>query len=67
MVNAQLSKNIKKVWHIYTGVENLFNYMQRPAVIDAHNPFGNYFDASLIWGPAMGRNIYVGVNYKLDK
>lgn len=67
MVNAQLSKNIKKVWHIYTGVENLFNYMQRPTVIDAHNPFGNYFDASLIWGPAMGRNIYVGVNYKLDK
>ena len=23
------------------------------------------FDASLIWGPVMGRNIYAGIRYKI--
>jgi hypothetical protein len=34
--------------------------------IIAHNdPFGNYFDASMIWGPIMGRMYYAGLRYKI--
>lgn len=27
------------------------------------NPFGNTFDATNIWGPVMGRKIYLGLRY----
>jgi outer membrane receptor protein involved in Fe transport len=47
----------------YAGVENILNYMQMNPIVDASNPFGEYFDASMVWGPAMGRNIYVGLRY----
>jgi hypothetical protein len=43
----------------------LLNYMQQTAIIDAPNPFGSYFDGSLIWGPSMGRNVYAGVRWKM--
>ena len=34
-------------------------------IIAASNPNGSNFDASLIWGPIMGRNIYFGLRYKI--
>lgn len=59
-VNTQITRGFKK-WETYIGVENLFNYMQHHQIIDAQNPFGNNFDASVIWGPNMGRVIYAGI------
>jgi outer membrane receptor for ferrienterochelin and colicins len=59
VVNAQVTKAFKK-FEIYSGVENLFNFVQHNQIIDAANPFGPYFDASLIWGPIMGRVVYAG-------
>jgi outer membrane receptor for ferrienterochelin and colicins len=50
---------------VYAGVENIFNYMQPIAILDSANPFGSYFDASLIWGPTMGRSIYAGIRYQV--
>ena len=46
--------------------ENIANYTQLNPIIDAGNPFGDDFDASLIWGPVMGRTIYLGIRYSLD-
>lgn len=60
MVNAQITHVIKK-WDLYIGGENLTNFKQKNAVIDAENPFGSKFDATRIWGPVMGINIYAGV------
>ncbi|MEE2954157.1 MAG: TonB-dependent receptor [Bacteroidota bacterium] len=51
---------------VYIGGENLSNYTQPDPIIDAGNPFGTNFDASLIWGPVMGRNIYAGLRYKIE-
>jgi outer membrane receptor for ferrienterochelin and colicins len=58
-VNAQVTKKFKR-FELYTGAENIFNFMQKQQIIDPANPFGNYFDASLIWGPVMGRVFYAG-------
>jgi outer membrane receptor for ferrienterochelin and colicin len=59
VVNTQVTRNFKK-FGIYVGVENLFNFIQQQQIIDAANPFGTYFDASMIWGPVMGRVLYAG-------
>lgn len=63
--NGQISKFFNNGIEAYIGVENLFNFRQIDAIVDAENPFGEYFDSSLIWGPIMGRNIYFGCRYRL--
>ncbi|WP_289053206.1 TonB-dependent receptor [Carboxylicivirga marina] len=63
---AQVTKNYRN-WSFYAGAENLTNYTQENAIIDADNPFGDDFDASRIWGPLYGRMFYVGIKYKLDR
>lgn len=57
--NAQVTRGFKK-FEVYLGAENLFDFIQTNQIIDSQNPFGNYFDASMIWGPVMGRVVYVG-------
>lgn len=65
-MNAQLSKGwVKSRYELYAGVENITNYMQPNLIINAENPFNPFFDAALIWGPAMGRNLYAGFRLKL--
>jgi outer membrane receptor for ferrienterochelin and colicins len=66
MLNAQITHVYKK-WDFYIGGENLTNYKQRNAIIDAQNPFGNTFDATQIWGPVMGINVYAGLRYSLKR
>lgn len=64
IINAQVTKFFKK-WNIYLGGENLTDYRQQDPIIAADQPFGEYFDSSLIWGPVSGMNIYAGVRYTL--
>ena len=64
MVNMQVTKKAG-AFEFYTGAENLTNFMQKNLIIDPSHPFGNYFDASMVWGPAMGRMLYGGIRYKL--
>ena len=59
VMNAQVTRNFKK-WNIYVGSENLTNFMQHNPIIASDDPFGEYFDSSLIWGPVHGRKIYAG-------
>ncbi len=65
LVNAQVTKVWKEKLDIYLGTENLFNYKQENPIIAADHPFNESFDASLIWGPVMGRNIYIGLRYRI--
>ena len=64
MINAQITHVFKK-WDFYLGGENLSNFKQKNAIIDAENPFGSNFDATRIWGPIMGINIYAGVRFSI--
>ncbi|PCJ01384.1 MAG: TonB-dependent receptor [Flavobacteriales bacterium] len=63
-LNGQVTRAFKK-FEVYAGVENILNYKQENPIISANNPNGSNFDASLIWGPVMGRNIYFGLRYKI--
>ncbi|MGN6164119.1 MAG: TonB-dependent receptor domain-containing protein [Flavisolibacter sp.] len=66
-MNAQVSKSIgkEKLFDFYIGGENLANYFQNNTIIAAAQPFGNYFDASMIWGPVSGRLIYGGFRFTI--
>jgi hypothetical protein len=66
LVNVQVSRGFR--WgSIYLGSENLLNYKQDNPVIDASNPFGDQFDASIVWAPIAGRLIYTGIRYKIKR
>jgi len=57
---AQITKRYKS-WDFYIGGENLSNFIQKDPIIAADNPFGKYFDSSMIWGPISGRMLYAGL------
>lgn len=63
-VNAQVTYVYKK-WDFYLGGENLTNYRLKNVIIDSQNPFGSYFDATMVWAPITGVTVYGGVRYKL--
>jgi outer membrane receptor for ferrienterochelin and colicins len=58
---------IFKTVEVYTGAENIFNFRQYQPINSWQNPFSNYFDISSVWGPTRGREIYVGVRWKMKK
>ena len=66
IVNAQFTYNFKK-FEVYAGCENIFDFRQKQPIISWQNPFSPYFDTSSVWGPTRGREIYVGVRFKLNK
>jgi outer membrane receptor protein involved in Fe transport len=66
MVNAQIT-HVHKKWEFYLGGENLTNYRQSNPIVDAQNPFGSKFDATEIWGPVMGINVYAGLRYSIKR
>ncbi|MBE0661323.1 MAG: TonB-dependent receptor [Bacteroidales bacterium] len=64
IIHAQVSKFFRK-WSVYGGVENLTDFVQKDPIIAADDPFGNYFDSSMVWGPIIGRKLYAGVRVTL--
>ncbi|MBQ3634452.1 MAG: TonB-dependent receptor [Bacteroidales bacterium] len=66
LYNAQVTKWFRN-WSLYVGCENIANFMQSNPIIAADDPFGRYFDASLIWGPLMSRKFYFGVRFALTR
>ena len=66
MINAQIT-HIYKKFDFYLGGENLKNSTQKNPIIDAANPFGSKFDATNIYMPITGINIYVGIRYAIAK
>jgi hypothetical protein len=63
---AQITKNSKR-FDAYLGVENLLDYKQENPIAGWENPFQRDFDASMIWGPLVGRKIYVGFRLRLGE
>lgn len=60
-----LTKIKKSDFNIYVGAENLLNYKQHNPIVDNHNPYSKYFDASMVWGPIYGRMFYAGLRFKI--
>jgi outer membrane receptor for ferrienterochelin and colicins len=63
-INAQITKAFYK-WEMYVGGENLNNFTQKDPILAANDPFSRNFDASMVWGPVIGRMVYVGMRYKI--
>jgi outer membrane receptor for ferrienterochelin and colicins len=66
VLNAQVT-HVWKNWDFYIGGENLTNYIQRDAIVGAENPFGTTFDATRVYAPISGINVYVGFRYKIAR
>ncbi len=66
LLNAQISRQFKH-FEWYIGAENLTGYTQCEPIVDAANPFGPYFDASVVYAPLTGRMFYAGVRYLLQR
>ncbi len=65
VMNAQVTKYFRN-WNIYLGSENFTNFKQKNPVAGADDPFGQQFDATNVWGPVLGRRIYIGLRFKLN-
>ncbi len=65
MMSTQVTKKLGKHWEVYVGGENLTNYKQSHPLVAANNPFGNDFDAAMVWGPLSGIRGYVGVRFQV--
>ena len=65
-LNAQITRTWVQ-WDVYLGGENLGNYRQSNPIIGADDPFGQRFDAGIVWAPVVGRTIYAGIRYKIKR
>jgi outer membrane receptor protein involved in Fe transport len=64
ILHAQILRKFSK-WEFYLGAENLTNYKQQNPILAADDPFGDYFDSSIVWGPVVGRSINAGLRFKV--
>ena len=65
-LHMQVTRVVGK-WEFYLGGENLTSTLQQQQIIAATDPFGPYFDASLIWGPTNKAMLYGGLRYTLER
>lgn len=66
VLHVQVTKYFKR-WSIYMGSENLTNFTQPNPIVAGNDPFGAYFDGTMIWGPLAGRRIYAGLRMQWSK
>ncbi len=65
MLGFQISKESRKFGQVYLGLQNALNVRQLDPVLGGDLPFDDRFDASIVWGPIMGRQLYIGWRYDL--
>lgn len=66
VMNAQVTKFYRN-WSVYIGAENLTNKKQKNPIIASDSPCGPNFDATMVWGPTLGRKFYIGFRYNISK
>jgi len=64
MLSAQIT-HVYKQFDFYIGGENLLDFRLEDPIIDTQNPFGERFDATRVWAPILGINIYGGVRFTI--
>lgn len=65
-LNAQITRVIG-AWEFYLGGENLTGTIQQRQILAVDEPFGPYFDASMIWGPTNTQMAYFGLRFTLKE
>jgi len=64
LMNAQITKVFSRNFELYLGGENLTNFRQDNPVLGSQDPFGPYFDTTIVFAPIMGRMFYIGFRVK---
>nr|WP_294936776.1 carboxypeptidase-like regulatory domain-containing protein [uncultured Flavobacterium sp.] len=65
VMNAQITRTFSSVFEVYVGGENIGNYKQKNAILSADDPFGTYFDSSMVYAPVFGQMYYAGIRFKI--
>jgi len=65
LVNAQITKVFSSKFEVYVGGENIGAYQQKTAILASDDPFGPYFDTSMIYAPIYGATYYGGLRFKI--
>lgn len=65
LMNAQVTRTFSSVFEMYVGGENIGNYKQKKAILGNDDPFGPYFDSSIIYAPIFGQMYYIGLRFKI--
>jgi hypothetical protein len=63
---GQVSYQWKQI-KAYIGLENILNVKQANPIISAQDPQDPSFDATMVWGPITGINVYGGITYSLKQ
>lgn len=61
---AQVTRYFRH-WSVYVGAENMTNFTQESPIVGSEAPFGQEFDASMVWAPTAGWKVYAGFRYTL--
>lgn len=65
-LSAQITRNFRRL-SLYVGGENLTSYQQPNAIINAHQPWSDRFDPTMVYGPLDGAMLYAGFRYTLAR
>ena len=65
VMNAQVTHVFSKTFEVYLGGENIGNYKQKNGILAFDNPFGDYFDSTMLYGPVFGQMYYAGLRFKV--
>ncbi|MFY7811137.1 MAG: hypothetical protein ACOVQ2_05340 [Flavobacterium sp.] len=65
-INAQITNTLSKTFEIYLGGENIGNFQIGSPILGVNQPFGSYFDSSMVYGPVFGAMYYAGIRYKIN-
>lgn len=57
---GQITKKFKFI-DVYLGSENLTNFTQGNRIVEYQRAYHTHFDASMVWGPVVGRTVYAGI------
>lgn len=63
-LSAQVTRWFRH-FSIYIGGENLTSFRQSNPIIGADDPWGEAFDATMVWGPVHGAMFYAGVRVNI--
>lgn len=69
--SLQLTRPFTKGFTLYGGIQNIFNFKQSISPLTGYNDpnarpgFSNYFDTAYSFAPIHGRELYLGIQWKL--
>ncbi len=66
LMNAQITRVFSNRFEVYIGGENLTNVTQENPILANDDPFGVYFDSSIVYAPILGNMYYAGLRFKIN-